>query len=245
MGQRERERREAAQARLQAAGITPPRTSGGTGRILAIGAVVLVLALATGVYVLWENYRSETAATYAVARDGVVVRAGDQAAPVTVDVYEDYLCPTCKQFENYYASDLTAAVNAKKAKVDYHHIVILDERSTPPGYSTRAANAALCAADAGIFPEYHARLYADQPAEGSAGKSVQELIALGTELKATGDFAGCVTRQANSQAIADATKAAVADPAVSPGGRFGTPTVLVNGVKMDLSNGDWLSRVTG
>ena len=39
--------------------------------------------------------------------------------------------------------------------------------------------------------------------------------------------------------------AAVADPAVAPGGRFGTPTVMVNGVKMDLSNGDWLSRVTG
>lgn len=74
---------------------------------------------------------------------------------------------------------------------------------------------------------------------------MQELIALGTELGAKGDFAGCVTRQANSQAIADATRAAVADPAVAPGGRFGTPTVMVDGVKMDLSNGNWLSKVTG
>lgn len=245
MGQSERERRQAAQARLQAAGISLPRTSGGLGRNLGIGALVLVIALATGVYVLYQNYQEATVATYPVTRDGVVVRAGNQAAPVTVDLYEDYLCPACKQLESGVGNQLTTAVNEGKAKINYHHIVILDERSTPPGYSTRAGNAALCAADAGIFPAYHSRLYADQPAEGSAGKSVQELIALGTELGAKGDFAGCVTRQANSQAIADATRAAVADPAVAPGGRFGTPTVMVDGVKMDLSNGNWLSKVTG
>ncbi|ALE85079.1 DsbA family protein [Pseudonocardia sp. HH130629-09] len=245
MGQNERERRAAAQARLQAAGITSAKTSGGLGRNLAIGALVLIVALAAGGYVLWQNYGAATGPTYPVARDGVVVRAGNQAAPVTVDVYEDYLCPSCKQFESFYADDLTAAMNENRAKVNYHHIVILDERSSPPGYSTRAGNAALCAADAGIFPAYHSRLYADQPAEGSAGTSVQELTALGAELGATGDFSGCVARQANSQAIADATGAAAADPAAAPGGRFGTPTVLVDGVKMDLSNGDWLSRVTG
>ncbi|WP_224389481.1 thioredoxin domain-containing protein [Pseudonocardia sp. ICBG1293] len=245
MGQDERRRREAAQARLQAAGISAPRTASPLRRNLGIGALVLVIALATGVYVLWQNYSKATAATYPVTRDGVVVKAGNQNAPRTVDLYEDYLCPACKQLENGVGAQLTTALNEGRVRINYHHVVILDERSTPPGYSTRAGNAALCAADAGIFPAYHSRLYADQPVEGSAGRSVPDLIELGTELGAQGDFAGCVTRQENSRAIADATTAAVADPRVAPGGRFGTPTVVIDGVKMDLSNGDWLSRVTG
>lgn len=245
MGRSERERRQAAQARLHSAGITPPRRAGGAGRGLAIAGVVLLVALVAGGYVAWQNYGSSTEPTYPVARDGVVVTAGDPAAPVTVDVYEDYLCPACAQFERIYADEITTALNEGRAKVAYHHIAILDDRSSPPGYSTRAANAALCAADAGIFPAYHARLYADQPSEGSAGRTVQELTALGTELGATGDFAGCVARQENSQAIADATNAAAADPAVAPGGRFGTPTVLVQGRKIDVNDSDWLSRATG
>lgn len=242
MGRSERERRQAAQARLQAAGISPAKKSGGAARGLMIGAVVLVVAVVAGLYVAWQNYAAPVEPTYPVARDGVVVTAGNPAAPVTVDVYEDYLCPSCKQFEQIYGDEITAALNDGKAKVQYHHIAILDDRSAPPGYSSRAGNAALCAADAGIFPAYHERLHADQPAEGAAGKTVEELAALGTELGATGDFAGCVTRQAETQAMTDATDAAAADPAVAPGGRFGTPTVLVGGAKIDINDSGWLSN---
>lgn len=241
MGRSERERREAAQARLQAAGITPPKAAGGAGRGMAIAGVVLVVALAAGVYVAWQNYRTDVEPTYAVARDGVVVTAGDPAAPVTIDIYEDYLCPGCQQLEQYYGDEITTALNEGKAKVAYHHVAILDDRTNPAGYSTRAGNAALCAADAGIFPAYHAGLFADQPGEGGPGKTLEELTALGTELGATGDFAGCVSRQENSQALADATNAAAGDPVVAPGGRLQTPTVVVDGAKVEVE-GDWLSN---
>ncbi|GAA1389698.1 hypothetical protein GCM10009613_29120 [Pseudonocardia kongjuensis] len=244
MGQSERERRAAAQARLQAAGITPPKKSGGATRGLVIGAVVLVFAVVTGLYLAWQNYTAGAEPAYPVARDGAVVRAGDQAAPVTVDVYEDYLCPTCQQFERIYRDQLTRAMNDGTIKVNYHTIAILDDRSTPPGYSTRAGNAALCAVDAGIYPAYHSRLYVDQPRQGTAGLSVEQLTALGTELGATGDFGGCVAGQAGTQSIVDATEAAIANPAAAPGGRFATPTVLVDGRMADLTNSDWLSNIT-
>lgn len=246
MAQNERERRAASRARLEAAGITPPGTGGGR-RGLVIGAVVLVVALAAGLYVYWQNSGSATSAepTYAVARAGTVVRAGNPSAPVTVDVYEDYLCPTCQQFERIYGDEITAALNEGKATVNYHTVAILDQRSAPPGYSTLSGNAALCAVDAGIWPRFHARLYAEQPAEGAAGKTAQQLAAIGTELGATGDFAGCVNRGADAAAIAAATDAAAADPVVSPGGRFGTPTVVLNGAKIDVNDSDWLSRAVG
>lgn len=244
MAQSERERRQAAESRLHAAGITPPKKPGGAARGLVIGAVVLVFALAGGLYLAWQNYTAGAEPTYPVARDGAVVRAGDQAAPVTVDVYEDYLCPTCQQFERIYRDQLTRGMNDGTIKVNYHTIAILDDRSAPPGYSTRAGNAALCAVDAGIYPAYHSRLYVDQPRQGAAGLSVEQLTALGTELGATGEFGGCVAGQGGTPSIVDATDAAVANPAAAPGGRFATPTVLVDGRMADLSNSDWLSNVT-
>ncbi|MEV1295831.1 thioredoxin domain-containing protein [Pseudonocardia sp. NPDC049635] len=244
MTQSERERRAAAQARLQAAGITPPKKSGLGARGVVIGAVVLVVALAAGLYLAWQNYTAGAEPAYPVARDGAVVRAGDQAAPVTIDVYEDYLCPTCQQFERIYRDQLTRGMNEGKIKVNYHTIAILDDRSAPPGYSTRAGNAALCAVDAGIYPAYHSRLYVDQPRQGTAGLTIEQLTALGTELGATGDFGGCVAAQGGTGSIVDATDAAVANPAAAPQGRFATPTVLVDGRMADLTNADWLSDVT-
>ena len=91
------------------------------------------------------------------------------SGPVVVDVYEDYLCPICERFEERYGTDLTTALNENQITVRYHSIAILDERTTPAGYSTRAANAALCSVAAGIFPAYHKQLFDSQPAEGSAG----------------------------------------------------------------------------
>ena len=244
MAPSERERRQASQARLQAAGITPPQR-GGAGRGLAIGAVVLVVALAAGLYVFWQNRSAGIEPTYPVTRNGTVVAAGNPAAGVTVDIYEDYLCPGCKEVERYYGDEITTALNEGKVKVNYHTVAILDDATTPPGYSTLAGNAALCAVDAGIWPRFHARLYAEQPAEGAAGRTAQELTAVGTELGATGDFAGCVNRNAEAAAITDATEAAAADPVVAPGGRFSTPSVLLNGAKIDVQDTDWLSRAVG
>ena len=160
--------------------------------------------------------------------------------PVVIDVYEDYLCPICERFEQAYGSEITQALNAGQITVRYHSIAILDSRSNPPGYSTRAANAALCSVPSGIFPAYHAALYAQQPAEGSAGLSNDQLIAIGTQLGAKGDFASCVTSGANAAAVAAETAAAESNPALQTDGTFGTPTVAINGAKVDINNPNWL-----
>jgi protein-disulfide isomerase len=190
----------------------------------------------------WQS-SSQTAASYPVSTDGVVVVTGRADAPVTIDVYEDYLCPFCERFESRSGDDLTAALNQGKVKVNYHALNILDQRSNPPGYSTLAANAALCAVPAGIWPAYHQRLYAEQPAEGSAGLTAEQLTKIGTDLGAGPDFGTCVAANANASAISAATDAASANPALQTDGQFGTPTVAVDGKKIDVSSSDWLSRV--
>jgi protein-disulfide isomerase len=241
-----RRKQAAAQARLKAAGITPKRRGpSGNTLVLTIVAVVVIVAIVVGVVVTLTNRTSAAAGpapNYPVARDGSVITAGQAAAPVTVDIYEDYLCPYCERLETAYEDQLTTALNAGQIKVNYHAISILDRASSPAGYSTRAANAAICAADAGIFPAYHAELYADQPAEGSAGFSVDELTAKGTALGAGPGFGQCVAAQANTRLIEDATNTAAANPALQTDGNFGTPTVAVGGRKVDLNDSDWLQN---
>ena len=210
-----------------------------------IVAVVIVVVFATIFVVLNRPWSSsqQAAATYPVAVDGVVVTAGQASAPVTVDVYEDFLCPFCERFETRNADALTAALNEGKVKVNYHALNILDARTTPPGYSTLAANAALCAVPAGIWPAYHARLFAEQPAEGSAGLTAAQLSAIGTELGAGPAFTQCVEGNANAAAITAATEAASANPALQTDGQFGTPTIAVGGRKIDVSDSDWFQTV--
>lgn len=236
-----RRRQEAATRRLAAAGIEVPQKRTNPALIVVI-AVLVVAALVGGV--LFYLRRSETTPvppTYAATVSGAVVTAG--TGKPTIDVFEDFLCPNCEAFEKTYGNQIVTALNEGKLTVRFHSIAILDARTNPPGYSTRAANAALCAVPAGVYPTYHAKLFAEQPGEGSAGHTDDQLVAFGTQLGAKGDYAACVKSARNAAAVTAETTKAIADPAAQTNGAFGTPTVLAGGVKVDLNNTDWLKGV--
>jgi protein-disulfide isomerase len=233
-----RRRQEEANQRLAAAGIhVPQKRTVNRTPVIIVGAV-LVVAVVVGLTVLLNRSTSDVVPSYTATASGAVVTAG--TGPVAIDVYEDYLCPACERFEERYGPEITTALNDGQITVRYHSIAILDSLSNPPGYSTRAANAALCSVPAGIFPNYHKKLFDEQPAEGSAGLSDDQLIAFGTELGAQGDFAGCVRGATNVAAVTAETDAASANPALQTEGVFGTPTVAVNGAKIDLNDTNWL-----
>ncbi len=212
--------------------------------VVGISVAAAMVAMFAIVYVALDRQSGTPVppATYPVAVDGAVVTAGQATAPVTVDLYEDYLCPACERFQNRWGGDLGTALNEGRVKVNYHALNILDARSSPPGYSTLAANAALCAVPAGIWPAFHDRLFAEQPAEGGPGLTAAQLSAIGTELGAGPGFGACVEANGNAAAITAATGSAAANPALQTDGQFGTPTVAVGGRKIDISDSGWLSR---
>ena len=237
-----RRRQAEANRRLAAAGIQVPAAKGGnrTGLIIVAVAVAVVVIVGAAVLYFRNTSTATVAPTYTATVSGAVVTAG--TGKVILDAYEDYLCPNCERFEQRDGAALTTALNAGQISIRYHQIAILDSRTTPAGYSTRAANAALCAASAGIFPAYHAKLYASQPAEASAGLTDDQLVTFGTELGAKGDFSTCVKGATNAKAVAAETDKAAADPALQTSGQFGTPTVAVNGKKIDLNDSSWLKN---
>ena len=108
--------------------------------------------------------------------------------------------------------------------MQYHPIAILDRASNGTEYSTRAAAASAAAAEGGKFAEYHQALFANQPAEGSAGLTNAKLIELGKSVGLTdAAFADAVTDKTYEAWVTKVTDTA------SSRGVTGTPTVLVNG----------------
>lgn len=235
-------RRQDSAARLRAAGINPPPVRTRKPSPSVYVAAVLGIAVLVGIGLYFANRTSGTSATatYKVAAANGVVTLGDTSAPVKVDIYEDYLCPICQAFSERDHDALTAALNEGKITVKFHPVAILNEATTPTGYSARAANAALCAADAGIFPAYHDRLFAEQPAEGGAGLTDAQLIAFGNDLGAGAGFERCVTSGTHAKEVEAETKRAAADPKLRSGRGFGTPTVTVGGEKVSVSSSGWL-----
>jgi protein-disulfide isomerase len=187
---------------------------------------------------------------YPVRRDGAVVIAGKDDAKTTLDVYEDFLCPFCRQFEDTYGPAIDQKLADGTLKVRYHMVTILNDRSDPAGYSLDAANAGLCAADAGRFPSFYKSLYSSQPEEGARGYDKAQLTRLGTDLGiTTPDFNSCISSSKYNPTIESATDAAINTPHLqkAPDGSqkgFGTPTVTSGERTIDLRDPNWLTNLT-
>jgi protein-disulfide isomerase len=162
---------------------------------------------------------SRVPAGASAAGDGVVVGHG----PVQVDAYIDFLCPYCRRFELSSGPALALMVADAQISLIYHPMNFLDEASTT-NYSTRAAAASGCAADQGRFVEYAHALFENQPHEGGAGLSEEELAGLG---RAAGvdepAFAACLSDGPYLDWPSYVTDRATA------AGVSATPTVLVSG----------------
>jgi protein-disulfide isomerase len=216
-----------------------------------VGVVLVVVVLGAWAFISLRSRASSSGSvepSYSASVVGGTVVAGG-AAKNTVDVYEDFLCPYCGALESRDGNNIIRAVNDGDIQVVYHPVAILNTHTAPTGYSLRAANAGLCSAVSGFFPKYHRQLYQDQPAEGSAGLSNQQLLdeaqkALGSAPPAA--FASCVTTGKYDKAVTAETLRASTTPALRAPGTdgFGTPTVIVNGKYADVSDDTWLSDLT-
>jgi protein-disulfide isomerase len=187
-------------------------------------SVIAVAVLVIGGAIGWGIYAGQRAGEYATPPgasedgSGIVVGSG----PVTLDVYEDFLCPACRQFEEQSGAILDQLVAEGKARVVYHPVAILNRFSTTK-YSTRSAAASACAAEGGKFREYAKVLFANQPPEGGAGLSDDKLIELGASVGLGDSFATCVRDGKYKSWTEYVTDSAGED------GIYSTPTVLVAG----------------
>jgi protein-disulfide isomerase len=158
--------------------------------------------------------------------DGGGIALGD--GPVRVDTYIDFLCPFCRMFEEQNGKALDELSDGGYITLVYHPLGFLDRLSTTR-YSTRAAAASGCASDEGGFRQYLYTLYDNQPPEGSAGLSDEELIQLGLQTGLDERFGRCVLNGVYIPWAEYETAMAIQR------GVSGTPSVYVDGVPVPAS----------
>jgi protein-disulfide isomerase len=198
--------------------------------------VLAVLVLLVGGGVLVQVNRNGDGGGAAVPQGTVnryAVPRGDASAPVTLTIYEDFLCPACRDVEGYLDRTVDEYVERGTLRVEYRPIAFLDGASTTE-YSTRALGAAACVLDDSgpdAFVRMHDLLYANQPPEGGPGLSDAQLATLAGRADADrGAVSECMRQDSFAGWVEDATDHA------SRQGVNATPTLLVNGEPLQFSN---------
>ena len=201
-------------------------------RIVAVVAAVLAVVVAAGIIV--QTARHDQQAASAPPRNttgGSGITVGNAAAPVTVEFYEDFQCPICKEAHQANDAQLDQWVKDGTVKVRYQPIAFLDRASTDQ-YSTRSLNAAAAVIDlhpAG-FEAFQQSLYDHQPAENGPGLTDDQLIGYAVAAGAPKDQ---VSTDIRTRRFAGWVKQ-VTDES-SRRGVTGTPTIKVNGTVLK----DW------
>ncbi|HSU70821.1 MAG TPA: thioredoxin domain-containing protein [Micrococcaceae bacterium] len=200
--------------------VVPPAQSGGTVDLASVPT----------------SSPAPTASGAAVVPPGIA--ASPAGKPVQIVAYVDFICPICNNFEKQYGADLQSWRDSGKATVEYRPMGFLDQSSTT-NYSSRAANAAACVANESPekYNAFFQKLYADQPAENSAGLSNADLKKMATDVGAK-DISSCVDAGTYRPYVKVITAEALAY------GINGTPSVFVDGQKWDGS-GDFKAFAQG
>jgi hypothetical protein len=180
---------------------------------------------------------------------------------VLIQVYEDFGCPYCQQFEQTYGSQVKQLITSGAAVVQYHPVAILDHSFTDQDYSTRAANAAAAIAQwsPNSYPAFHALMYETsvQPKEQSAGLTDDQLIKYVKQVKPKNlaqieksirdqQFKNWVGQRTDEFVAGTGSLADVKIPSTQ---RASTPTVVVNGQYWDSTKtadfGSFVTQVGG
>jgi protein-disulfide isomerase len=196
--------------------------------------VVLVSIIGIGVQSGRATVKGTLTSASASPTHGLVY---GKAAAATVDLYEDFACQACRTFEQAVHTQLDKDVIANLAQVRFHPIALLDSQSTND-YSSRSANAAMCAGDASkdLFVAYWNVLFGTvngqpvQPKPGTAGPKNSRLISLAQRAKLTSDEVSTMTSCVGSKQYAGLVQAMT--NRASEASVFSVPTVLVNGTRL-------------
>ncbi len=156
---------------------------------------------------------------------GGAIPVGADDAPVTVEIYVDYMCPACGAFEAANGGELDRLVADGVARLEVRPIAFLDEQSSGTEYSSRSANAVAVVVDGAPdhFWAFHTALYEHQPKEGSEGLSDEQIAVIAADAGVPAAVVETFTEGSYRPWVASMTRDAFAS------GVQGTPTVKIDG----------------
>lgn len=199
-------------------------------KYLALGMVVFVVlaGIAASIYNNHSNGKVYYPTISSSANGNGI--SFNSSAKVKVDMWEDFQCPHCQEFESVNNTYIDSLVTSGKIAAVYHPMSFIGPESIT------TANAAACAADEGKFLQFHRALYVNQPATENSGYWTNTtLTALGATLGLMDKkFKDCVVNGKYSNWVSKIESDA------SSKGVNATPTLFINGKALPQS--DYLNQ---
>ena len=199
------------------------------GGLFTIGSIVLAIVVVGGlIYANRPDDDSGSDATYqpvdrAVAEGRI---EGNPDAPVTIIEYADYQCPVCGRYDSEFAPAIRDEyIETGIVSFEFRNFAFLGPESI------QAAEAAECAADQGLFWEYHDILFQKQDGENRGAFAEDRLKDFAREIADAHDdrefdtaaFDECLDSGVKRELIEAQTNEGIA------AGVEATPTFFING----------------
>ena len=157
------------------------------------------------------------------------VRVGAADAKVQMDLWVDYSCPHCQEFEAANNAAISSLVASGKLAAVYHNIQIVTDYGTEAG----SASACLAVHDPNAWPAFNAALYANH-GEGTDGWGASDFARFAAANGGGSATQSCITDGTyRSWITANTSASAKADVE-------GTPTMFIDGQKTDTLSGQAL-----
>lgn len=231
------DRREAARREAERLAAKQKATESRNRIVIAVVSVVVVALVVVAGVLIWRESQRTLLTDFEGARPagstdtggitfGSDLEAGstNEGAP-EVDVYVDFMCPVCGQYDAVNREDIRTMLSEGEATVSFHPLNFLDGYSLGTQYSTRAANAfatvATDAPDAAL--DFLEALFDNQPAEQTEGLGDEELASIAVEVGVPQGVADTFASGTYVDWVAVASDQARND------GVTGTPTTFIDG----------------
>ncbi|MCK0113822.1 DsbA family protein [Ornithinimicrobium sp. F0845] len=216
--------------------VPPPPKSGPSPALIGAVVAVVVAIIAVVVYLAVRPDPVDTgdagsptvgagASSPSALPNAGGIRVGDAGEDVPdVHVFVDFQCPWCGLLEQVSGPAITEAALDGDIQLTYTLMSFLDGNLGNDS-SLRAANAAMCADDQGAFVDYHAAVFAGQPAEEGTGWTDEQLIgfAEASGVEDIESFTGCLQDGTHNDYVKDMQTRSNQE------GVSGSPRVFING----------------
>jgi protein-disulfide isomerase len=204
--------------------MSTPKKKDNVTRNLVIGMIALVVVVGATVSFTSNKAKTNAATPSSVEKSegyGITFNKGLSGVP-KLDIWEDFQCPVCHDFEAVNNAQLNSWITSKKVVAVFHPLSFIGAESA------YMANAAACSADEGKYLQMHEALYANQAASENSGKwSAQSLVSLGASLNITSKaYAECVTSAKYQNWVTNIANDGQKKKVNS------TPTIFINGKEM-------------
>ncbi|HLS48908.1 MAG TPA: thioredoxin domain-containing protein, partial [Actinomycetaceae bacterium] len=229
------ERREAAREKARQLREAQARREKRNRMLLIGGVIVFVVLVGLAIYAIVAGSGTkpleDVGEAPAGATESGAITVGAQGAGTVnegapeLDIYVDYLCPYCAQFEMVNGQDVTELVEAGELTANIHPVSFLDRSSDYTGFSTRGAQATAVVAE--LAPDrlldFHVALFEAQGPGGGVDLTNSQIAeagrSIGLDSEVTDRFGGDNFKDwvlaATGQARSDGVTA--------------TPTILLDG----------------